>query len=332
MPKISVIVPVYKVEPYIRRCVDSILVQSYTDIELVLVDDGSPDNCGSICDDYAEKDSRIHVIHQKNRGLSAARNAGLDWTYANSDCEWITFVDSDDWIHPNFLELLYQNACFHNCLLSAGVFFITSGEPLPEQSENAHKRMTADDYYCTEKYGGHQVTACGKLYHSSLFRNLRFPVGKLHEDEFTTYRVVYAAANVAVTNAPIYAYYKNQAGIMGSTWSPRRLDALEALQEQIAYAKEKNISKLFSYSTDSYVWNMTNQIQEIRNAISQNEAYVEYETQLVRDLRKILKDGFQGKKYPFNRRYLKMFEVAYPSPVWEALHCIYRGIKSILQR
>jgi hypothetical protein len=192
--------------------------------------------------------------------------------------------------------------------------------------------MTADDYYCTEKYGGHQVTACGKLYHSSLFRNLRFPVGKLHEDEFTTYRVVYAAANVAVTNAPIYAYYKNQAGIMGSTWSPRRLDALEALQEQIAYAKEKNISKLFSYSTDSYVWNMTNQIQEIRNAISQNEAYVEYETQLVRDLRKILKDGFQGKKYPFNRRYLKMFEVAYPSPVWEALHCIYRGIKSILQR
>ena len=108
MPKISVIVPVYNVEPYLHRCVDSILVQTHTDFELILVDDGSPDNCGVICDEYAQKDSRIHVIHQQNGGLSAARNAGIDWAFANSDSQWLSFIDSDDWVHPCFLEYLYR--------------------------------------------------------------------------------------------------------------------------------------------------------------------------------------------------------------------------------
>ena len=103
MPQISVIVPVYKVEPYLRRCVDSILGQTFTDFELILVDDGSPDNCPAICDEYARKDTRVHVIHQENGGLSAARNAGIDWAFANSDSQWLTSVDSDEWVHPEML-------------------------------------------------------------------------------------------------------------------------------------------------------------------------------------------------------------------------------------
>ena len=108
MPLVSVIVPVYKVELYLRRCVDSILAQTFCDFELILVDDGSPDNCGSICDEYASKDSKIHVIHQKNGGLSAARNAGIDWVFANSDSKYISFIDSDDWVHEKYLELLVK--------------------------------------------------------------------------------------------------------------------------------------------------------------------------------------------------------------------------------
>ena len=96
MPGISVIVPVYKVENFLHRCVDSILAQTFTDFELILVDDGSPDGCGEICDAYAREDSRIHVIHQKNGGLSAARNTGIDWVLENSDSRWLAFVDSDD--------------------------------------------------------------------------------------------------------------------------------------------------------------------------------------------------------------------------------------------
>ena len=110
MPLISVIVPIYKVKEYLNRCVDSILSQTFTSFELVLVDDGSPDECGEICDDYAIKDDRIIVIHQSNKGLSEARNTGIDWAMKNSDSEWLTFVDSDDWIHPDYLRLLYDSA------------------------------------------------------------------------------------------------------------------------------------------------------------------------------------------------------------------------------
>ena len=106
MPEISIIVPVYNVEKYLQRCVDSILAQTFSDFELLLVDDGSPDNCGEICDWYATQDDRVHVIHQKNGGLSAARNAGIDWAFSNSDSQWLNFIDSDDWVHPQYLEVL----------------------------------------------------------------------------------------------------------------------------------------------------------------------------------------------------------------------------------
>ena len=110
MPTISVIVPVYKVEPYLNRCVDSILRQTYQDFELILVDDGSPDRCGEICDEYARQDSRVHVIHKENGGLSDARNAGIDWVEANSDSRWLIFADSDDWVHPELLARLLDAA------------------------------------------------------------------------------------------------------------------------------------------------------------------------------------------------------------------------------
>ena len=102
---ITIIVPVYKVENYLSRCVDSILNQTYTDFRLILVDDGSPDNCGKMCDEYAKKDSRVTVLHQKNGGLSAARNTGLNLFYEQNKSDYITFVDSDDWLHPRYLEI-----------------------------------------------------------------------------------------------------------------------------------------------------------------------------------------------------------------------------------
>lgn len=124
MAAISVIVPIYKVEAFLHRCVDSILAQTFADFDLVLVDDGSPDSCGDICEEYARKDGRIHVIHQKNGGLSAARNTGIDWAQANSGSQWLAFVDSDDWVHPDFLRRLYtmvqkRGACSVPAAISA---------------------------------------------------------------------------------------------------------------------------------------------------------------------------------------------------------------------
>ena len=130
MPVISVIVPVYNVEKYLHRCVDSILAQTFTDFELILVDDGSPDNCGKICDEYAEKDSRIHVIHKVNGGLSDARNAGIDWAFANSNSEWVTFIDSDDWVDKYYLEYLYNSILTHKTKLAVCNYEKTYGEEL----------------------------------------------------------------------------------------------------------------------------------------------------------------------------------------------------------
>ena len=118
MADISIIVPVYKVEKYLHRCINSILKQTYQKFELILIDDGSPDNCGNICDEFAEKDQRIHVIHQENGGLSAARNSGIDWAFANSCSKWLTFIDSDDWVHPQYLEVLLYAATKFNVSVS----------------------------------------------------------------------------------------------------------------------------------------------------------------------------------------------------------------------
>ena len=109
-PLVSVIVPIYNVEKYLRKSVDSIINQSYKNLEIILVDDGSPDSCPCICEEYEEKDSRVKVIHKENGGLSDARNAGIDWAMENSDSEWIAFVDSDDYLHPNYLLMLYNTA------------------------------------------------------------------------------------------------------------------------------------------------------------------------------------------------------------------------------
>ena len=170
MANISVIVPVYKVEEFLSRCVDSILCQSYTDFELILVDDGSPDSCGAMCDGYAEQDSRVHVIHQENGGLSAARNSGIDWVFANSDSRWLAFVDSDDWVHPDFLKVLYETAEETLCRISVCGFFRTSGEDFPEQPYHAPMRIASGDYYCGDYQDGQTAVAWNKLYHRSLFR------------------------------------------------------------------------------------------------------------------------------------------------------------------
>ena len=146
MAAISVIVPIYKVEAFLHRCVDSILAQTFADFDLVLVDDGSPDSCGDICEEYARKDGRIHVIHQKNGGLSAARNTGIDWAQANSGSQWLAFVDSDDWVHPDFLLRLYTMVQETGCLLSACGYFRTGGGDFPAMGAPEYNVLSADDY------------------------------------------------------------------------------------------------------------------------------------------------------------------------------------------
>ena len=308
MPNISIIVPVYKVEPFIHRCVDSILSQTYTDFDLILVDDGSPDRCGSICDAYAGKDSRIQVIHQKNGGLSAARNAGIDWACANSTSRWLAFVDSDDWVHPEYLRQLYAAAEQTLCKISVCGFFRTEGEDFPEQQDFSISAMTADDYYCGEVHEGLTAVAWNKLYHKSLFKELRYPIGKLHEDEFTTYQAVYKAGRIGVTPAHLYAYYQNPKGIMRSDWNPRRMHMLEAFEQQIAFAQEKDKPRLLCKAVDQYIYSTYDQLGKAQKV---------FRKELRRKLQNGLKLGREWGVFPRTMANSWAYEAAYPvKPFW----------------
>jgi len=234
MAQICVIVPVYNVEKYLRRCVDSVLRQTYADFRLLLVDDGSPDNCGSICDSYARQDERIHVIHQKNAGLSAARNSALDWMYANSSCQWITFLDSDDWLHPEFLQRMLAAAQENQTLVSICGYEETTGDdPVIAPEMLAVQCWEPGEFY--REKSTNATIACGKLYHRQCFETLRYPLGKIHEDEFITYQTLFMSQKVAVIPAALYAYYINPVGITKKPWTVKRLDAWQAYEEQIAF-------------------------------------------------------------------------------------------------
>lgn len=241
MSLISVIVPVYKVEAYLNRCVDSVLRQTMKAFELILVDDGSPDRSGEICDEYAKQDSRVRVIHQKNGGLSAARNAGIDLVFSDSKSEWITFVDSDDWVHEKYLEALF-NATSDDVDVVIGGYAKTEGAP-PCVIES---KLQSQMYPVEEYYVNNTVTAtiaCGKLYRKKCFQNLRYPVGKLHEDEFVTYLILFEKKTVCVIEQPLYAYYQNPDSIIRSKWTIKRLDVVDACEQQVKFLENKGFLK-----------------------------------------------------------------------------------------
>ena len=257
MPQISVIVPVYQVEKYIHRCVESILNQTFFDFELILVDDGSPDNCGAVCDEYAVRDSRVIVIHQQNGGLSAARNAGIDWAIVNSDSQWLTFVDSDDWISPDYLEQLRSAAQQYDVAVSiCGYVEAMDASNTQQKSPAGSKVWKTEDFYVE-----HLVDATvtwGKLYRKVCFRNIRFPAGKIHEDEFTTYRILFELDEIAYIPAPLYYYFTNPGGITKRIWTTKRLDCFQAYAQQVDFftktgrtaARKKVISR---YLQDLFV-------------------------------------------------------------------------------
>lgn len=237
--KVSVIVPVYNVEKYLRQCVDSIIAQTYRNLEIILVDDGSPDNCGAICDEYAEKDSRIQVIHQKNSGLSVARNSGLNI----STGEYIAFIDSDDWVADNFIEKLHSYAG-PNTLTVCNLIFWTSETNnhifmKPRASENINrdefwKRTMGEE--CTA-----YIVAWSKLYPSKVFNQLRFPTGLLHEDEAILHNVLDQVEEICVVYEPLYFYRQNEDSIMGQGFSPKRLDGFVAWAERLKYFRINNL-------------------------------------------------------------------------------------------
>lgn len=263
MPKISVIIPVYNVEKYLHRCIDSILAQTFTDFELILVDDGSPDNCGAICDEYAQKDSRVHVIHQKNSGPAVARNAGIDWAFENNSSEWLAFVDSDDWVHPKYLEYLYRAVVEFDTKISMCPF-LEKNEYFIEQGDTdyASRKITAEEAYTlnTKSIAGY---IGGKMYHKSCFMSIRFPAGRLWEDLAITYKLLWNEGSIALVERTLYYYFENHNSVSRCRWSPKMLDELWAYEEQIPFFYGRN-EEVFRRLAKFYILRIVGQRKDVK--------------------------------------------------------------------
>lgn len=212
-PTLSIIVPVYKVEAYLARCVDAILSQSFTDFELILVDDGSPDNCGRMCDDYASRDLRIKVIHKPNGGLSSARNAGLDMARG----AYITFVDSDDTISGEAyalnMPILLNNKEIDLLEYPAYVYYQSAEAHLWKEKEQSITGKENIFAYWIETGGYTHSYSWNKIYRRSLFNTIRFPQGKVFEDVYTTPLLLKETTHYFISEHGLYYYYCNPSSI-----------------------------------------------------------------------------------------------------------------------
>lgn len=245
---ISIIVPVYNVEKYVLKCLQSIQNQTYQNFEVIIVDDGSIDGGGEICDKFAESDKRFGVIHQSNMGLSAARNTGLEVAKG----EFLMFVDSDDYIHPQMLEILYR-CCVEKKAEVAVCKYLTfgEGEDVNFSSINwdaCDTMVVSGIESCQRIYTEtvcETVISCNKLYRREVFEKMRFPVGKIHEDEFVTYKILYDVEKVVYVDEVLYFYLQRQNSIMSQTnYGSNHMVMLEMARESILFYLSKNNKRL----------------------------------------------------------------------------------------
>ena len=260
MPMVSIIVPVYNVEPYIHQCVDSILGQTFQDFEVILVNDGSPDNCGNICDEYAKNDDRIHVIHKKNGGLSDARNVGLDWSFKNSESNFLLFVDSDDIIKKNLLEkVIYAQqsrdadiVCFGIEMVDEQLSPLDWGHTKSDREEffdKAHRFAPLLPPYTTGDY------AVNKLYRKSFFKDIRYPKGLTFEDIYTTYKIFDLAENIYLIPDRLYIYRRrNESITRNKAFNPSSFNMFFSAKEKYIYIKERTPD--FSKNASAIVFNL----------------------------------------------------------------------------
>ena len=289
---VSIIVPVYNVEQYLKECIESILAQTWKNFEVILVDDGSTDSSGKICDEYSQKKEFISVIHKKNGGLSSARNAGID--VAQGD--YLAFIDSDDVVHPRYLSELVAIVKKEKADLAACNFCVGSlcrWKNFSEVkydircNEDVLKKMNDNDVVVT--------VAWNKLYHAKFFREhgLRYPVGKIHEDMFLTPQILYYTKKMVITNEQLYFYRQRENSIMNSSFSIKQLDALDAIEFRIELFQHWNKQYLQASEYESYIRKSNELYKKMKE--EETDLYIEAQERIKTKMK-----DFRNKKSIFN--------------------------------
>lgn len=289
--KITIIVPVYRVEKYIHRCIDSVFSQTYSNWELILVDDGSPDNCPTICDDYAKRDERIKVIHKENGGLSSARNVGLE----HMSGDYVTFLDSDDFLHPDTFYDVLLLAENENADIVQFSFLRGEDDAFPTIKKDSTFQVF--DNYSIFYSNIQKIIVCGKIYRSELWKGIIMPVGKINEDDATTWKLYYRSSRILYVNTQYYYYYENPNSIMANQRKVLKLDFIDAYKERIFFFENKGDKLL----TDLSKWRfcLPLMLSYIRGNVKKQDLPV-----LLKYFRENVKDVIHCSKVPLLHRFL----------------------------
>lgn len=290
--KISVIIPIYKVEEYLNRCVDSVVNQTYQNLEIILVDDGSPDNCPKMCDEWASKDNRIKVIHKANGGLSDARNAGID----EMSGEYVFFVDSDDWIHKDMLKILMTFQKKYDVDIAECKALPTYKEVADAQIDVENIALsvldTKESMASLLREKPLKQTVWNKLYKRNIVEDTKFEVGKYHEDEFWTHQAFDKAKKILFADAELYYYFQRHDSIMGQAFSLKRLDAIEGRYRRLEMFKEK-YPELVSEAKENLVFLIMYYGQQ---ALEANNSNADIYFRIAKDYLKMLSFSKQDKE------------------------------------
>lgn len=295
-PLISIIIPIFNVEQYLAKCIDSIINQTYENIEIILVDDGSPDNCPKICDDYSKKDKRIIVLHKLNGGLSDARNAGID----KANGEYIGFVDSDDWVEQDMYEtlvnlILLVDADIAECGISFHFKnFITKS--LESKITVCEKLKTLECFL--DRSIDIKGSVCNKLYNRKIIDKIRFPVGKLHEDAFFTYKALYYSKKYIRTESCKYNYLQERVGsIMSEKVKPINiLTVIEAFEERNDFLLNNNEEILYLKSKAYYYGTLLSEYKKLIFKLKEEKELKKIlKNKLLINFRDIIKNPYTNK-------------------------------------
>ena len=311
MPKISVIVPVYNVEKYLHECVDSVLAQTFTDFELILINDGSQDNSGTICDEYAKKDNRIIIIHQENQGQAAARNNAI----AIANGEWIHFVDSDDLIHPQMLEILYsavdENTQISMCGLYKGT--ILPDEFCSHKSDYNFKKCPVTEKELISMYNDFYQywVVWAKLIKKEIVEKYLFTPGRINEDTAAVFRWINETGFVSITDEPLYFYRHNPTSTMQVNFSLKNLDRLWAIEEQMNFFDTTDYDDLKKIIYKKYAVTCA----DIYYRLLENPEWVREAKKLKIHLKTFMKN--EGKLIKFNEEWTfnMVYGVLYTKPI-----------------
>ena len=324
MCMISVIIPVYNTEAFLRRCIESVLEQTYKNFEILLVDDGSTDSSGAICDEYAERFRKIHVIHQLISGAASARNVGLNWA-GNNNSKWIAFVDSDDYIHRYYLEYLIKSAVDNDVDISACFF---QREPFGDSVDCKYQSEVIKSKEFFEKNMILGTVCFAKLYKATCLLNDRFPLKK-NEDEYFTWKILFRYEKISLVDVPLYVYYTNENSTMRSKNDIEKLlnfDSVDAFVEQALWFRSKNYDYLSKRSARNAVLAVVVRIRYAEKS--------DCDKRILRILKRRLRNNIrylkQKRLYMPIEENLWVYKIAFPikTTMIIYLHDIFKKVRS----